>query len=126
MPAKNPEDCTHLFGKHVGKGDLEGLISLYEEGATFVGSDRIVHTGLGSIREILAALAEQRPQISMNVFKVVQVGDDLAVLYNDWTVIRKMPEGNPAEITNKAIELVRRQPDGSWRYVFDDPFARKE
>jgi uncharacterized protein (TIGR02246 family) len=100
--------------------------SLYEEGATFVGGDRSVHTGWASIREILAALAEQRPQINMNIFKVVQVGDDLAVLYNDWTVRRKTPEGNPAETTNKAIELVRRQPDGSWRSIYDDPFARKQ
>jgi ketosteroid isomerase-like protein len=60
----------------------------------------------------------------MNILKVVRVGDDLAVLYNDWTMAAKAPDGNPFEMTGKAVEVVRRQPDGSWRFVLDDPFAR--
>jgi len=25
---------------------------------------------------------------------------------------------------HKAMEIVRRQPDGTWRFVIDDPYAR--
>jgi len=46
------------------------------------------------------------------------------VLYNDWTGTMKGPDGAPVKMAGKAIEIVRRQPDGTWRFVVDDPFAR--
>jgi uncharacterized protein (TIGR02246 family) len=124
MPAKNPADCDRLFGDYVGAGDLDSLLSLYEKGATFIRNNRSVHTGLDKIREILSGMAQRQPKISMNVFKVVEAGDDLAVLYNDWTITTKSTDGRHVETTHKAIEVVRRQPDGTWLIVFDDPFAR--
>ena len=68
MPAKHPAECDRLFSEYVGSGDVESLLSLYEEGAAFVPHDRSVHTGLDNIREILSRLAQQQPTISMNVF----------------------------------------------------------
>jgi uncharacterized protein (TIGR02246 family) len=125
MQAKKPADCDRLFGEYAGKGDLKGLLSLYEEECTFVRADRSVHTGLAEVRKILASVAERRPRITMNVFKVVRVGD-LAMLYNDWTMTTNASDGSSTEATHKAIELVRRQADGSWRFVLDDPFAREQ
>jgi ketosteroid isomerase-like protein len=34
------------------------------------------------------------------------------------------PDGNPRERAGKAIEVMRRQADGSWKLVIDDPYAR--
>jgi ketosteroid isomerase-like protein len=56
--------------------------------------------------------------------KVVQSGDDLAMVYNDWHMSAKRPDGQPVEASGKAIEVVRRQPDGTWRFILDDPYAR--
>ena len=126
MPAAKPEDCNILFGEYVGKGDLDALLSLYEEEATFVHGDRSIYTGLADIRKCLEHFTERKPKISMNIFRVVTAGSNLAVLYNDWTMKTKDSEGNPAETTHKAIEVVRQQADGSWRFVLDDPFAREE
>ena len=46
------------------------------------------------------------------------------MLYNDWRMTVTGPDGNAAESSGKAIEIVRRQADGSWKYVVDDPNAR--
>jgi len=48
-------------------------------------------------------------------------GEDLAVLYNDWSL---RADGKPAELVGKAMEVVRRQPDGTWLFAVDAPFAR--
>jgi ketosteroid isomerase-like protein len=56
--------------------------------------------------------------------KVVQSGDDLAMVYNDWHMSAKRADGQPVEVRGKAIEVVRRQPDGTWRFILDDPYAR--
>jgi ketosteroid isomerase-like protein len=60
----------------------------------------------------------------MNVVRVVRAGDDLAVIYNDWSAVGRAADGSPVTMEHKAIEIVRRQSDGTWRFAVDDPFAR--
>lgn len=33
------------------------------------------------------------------------------------------PAGDPVELRGGTAEVARRQPDGSWKYVFDHPFG---
>jgi ketosteroid isomerase-like protein len=63
-------------------------------------------------------------RVQLKVTKVVRVGEDLAVLYNDWSGSMEGPDRQPTEMTGKAIEVVRRQADGTWRFIVDDPWAR--
>ena len=60
----------------------------------------------------------------MNVKKVIRIGEDLAVLYNDWTGSLTGPDGQPTAMAGKALDLVRRQADDTWRLIVDDPWAR--
>jgi ketosteroid isomerase-like protein len=100
MPALKPEDCDRLFEYYLNAGDLNHLVMLFEP------------------------LLATRPRIKLEVVKVVQTGKDLALVYNDWTLSATGADGNPIERSGKAIEVVRRQPDGSWRFAIDDPTAR--
>ena len=124
MPAKRPEECDLLFGEYAASGDLEALLSLYEDGATLVSADGASHTGVEEIRKALSVLEKLRPKIRMNVFSVVEAVDNLAVLYNDAKSTIRDPDGLEREMVRRAVEVVRRQPDGTWRFVFDDPHAR--
>ena len=47
--------------------------------------------------------------------RVITAGD-VALLYTDW-------ESTAGE-AHKAIELLRRQPDGTWKLIVGDPRAR--
>jgi uncharacterized protein (TIGR02246 family) len=124
MAARTPEDCDRLFGEYVNGGDLESLIALYEPTASLVQQDGSVATGHSAIRKALSGFAAMQMKIRMNVVKAVKAGEDLAVLYNDWSMSAKGPDGQPVEMAGKATEVVRRQPDGTWRFAVDDPFAR--
>ena len=124
MPARTPEDCDRLFAERVNAGDVDGVARLYEPRATLVQQDGSAATGAGAIRDALAGFAALKPRLTMNVTRVVKSGDDLAVLYNDWTLVGTGPDGKPLEMTGKAIEVVRRQRDGTWLFAVDDPFAR--
>jgi ketosteroid isomerase-like protein len=46
------------------------------------------------------------------------------VVHNDWRMVVKGPAGVPLAAAGKAVEVVRRQPDGTWRFALDDPFGR--
>ena len=36
MPARTPEECDALFAVNINRGDLEGLVALYEPKASLV------------------------------------------------------------------------------------------
>jgi ketosteroid isomerase-like protein len=61
--------------------------------------------------------------MTTEIVKVV-AGDDLAMVYNDWHLSAKRPDGQLVEASGKALEVVRRQRDGAWRFILDDPYAR--
>lgn len=122
--ARAPEDCDRLFGDRLNAGDADGLVALYEPSGTLVRQDGTAAVGHQAIREDIARIIALRPRITMNVVRVHSGGGDIAVLYNDWHATATDPDGNPIQLSGRASEIVRRQPDGTWRFVIDDPYAR--
>ncbi len=119
MPARTAEECDALFEERINAGDLDGLVALYEPNAAFVPQDGEVLHGTAAIREALAGFVATKPRLKMNVTRVIPIGTDLAMLYNDWTMT-----AGAQTATGKAIELMRRQADATWRFVLDAPFGR--
>jgi uncharacterized protein (TIGR02246 family) len=123
MKADTPEDCDRLFVACVTAGDLDGLVSLYEPGARFVTRGGDVAMGREAIRNALQRLTKVATEIEIHVVKVVAL-DAIAVIYNDWTTRATRDDGRVLEANGRAIEIVRRQPDGRWLFAIDDPFGR--
>ena len=124
MTARTPEDIDRLFTERMAAGDVDGVVALYEPEGGLVSQDGLVTTGPAAIREALARLAAMRPRMTTNPVRVVRTGADLAVVYNDWKLSAVDAEGRPVTMEGRAIEVSRRQPDGTWRFVLDDPFGR--
>src|SRR5947199_6059765 len=123
MAAKAPEDVDRLFEECVNAGDLDGVLALYEPEATLVLPEGDL-TGTTAFHDSTKQMLAARLRLQMKVTKVVRVGEDLAVLYNDWTGSMTGSDGQPMAMAGKAIEVVRRQADGTWRFIVDDPWAR--
>jgi uncharacterized protein (TIGR02246 family) len=119
MSARTPEACDNLFEQRINAGDLDGLVALYEANATFVPQAGDALHGTTAIRQALAGSVAMKPTLKMKITRVIPIGEDLAMIYNDWTMTAGGQNG-----TGKAIELMRRQPDGTWRFVLDAPFGR--
>lgn len=119
----SPEDCDRLFAACVRAADLDGLVSLYEPTARFVKPDGDVVMGREAIRSALQRLTQVATEIEIHVVKVVAL-EAIAVLYNDWTTRATSEDGRVLEASGRAIEVVRRQPDGRWLFAIDDPFGR--
>ncbi len=120
MPVSNPEDLQRLFAERANAGDLDGLIALYEDGAAFVGPDGEDASGSDAIRERLQGLLAMAPQITPTSSRAVIAGD-LALLSNRWRMTLGPGDGERAGLEGRSTEVARRQDDGSWRYVIDDP-----
>jgi uncharacterized protein (TIGR02246 family) len=120
---ERPDDCDRAFAACVKARDLDGLMALYEPEAQYVRRDGTVVIGQAAIRALLQSLTTVATEIEMNVVRVVAL-NGIALLYNDWQSKTTSEDGRVRESAGKAIEVVRRQPDGRWLFAIDDPFGR--
>lgn len=100
--------------------DLDGLLALYEPDAAYVAADGSRVVGAEAIRALLGGMLAAEPRFENATNYVVESGS-IALLSNTWTAVVKPPEAEPVELGGTSIEVARRQPDGSWRYVIDAP-----
>jgi ketosteroid isomerase-like protein len=61
--------------------------------------------------------------ISGEIQKVVEAGDT-ALLVNRWVLDGTGPDGSAVQMRGVSADMMRRQADGSWRVLVDDPWAR--
>jgi ketosteroid isomerase-like protein len=97
---------------------------MYEPGARMIppASGQLI-TGHERIRQVLAGLIRSQTQLESQVVRSATVGD-VAVLYSDFHGSTLGASGEPQSIHQHAIEVLRRQADGSWKPIFGDPSAR--
>jgi len=122
MPAREPRELHHVFAEALNAGDLDGLMALYEGNAAIVPEPGQVVTGSDNIRKVLSGFLALKGTIALHTRTVVRVGD-LALLHAEWTLKGTGPDGQPVELAGRTSEVVRRQTDGSWRYVIDNPYS---
>jgi ketosteroid isomerase-like protein len=108
-PAMQPEDLGEYFLERANDGDVEGLVALYEPGAVLAFPPGQLAAGHEEIRAVYAELLAGRPVFSSAGQQPVIRHGDLALTST------RLPGGGAT------VEVARRQPDGSWRWVIDQP-----
>ena len=122
-PEEAPEDWPRLFTEHLNAGDLDGVIALYEAGATFVQQSGDTLVGRDRIRRVIAGLIATSTRLQSRVVRAVTV-DDVAVLYTDFDGVTVDASGGQVDVRHHAMEVLRRQRDGKWKLIVGDPHAR--
>jgi uncharacterized protein (TIGR02246 family) len=122
LPHK-PEDWPSLFDRNLNAGDLESVMALYEPDARLVARSETV-VGRDRIRDALAGMIQSKTRLQSRVIKAITV-DDVALLYTDFQGTAVDPSGKAIEVHYKAIEVLRRQPDGAWKLIVGDPNGRE-
>src|SRR5437867_441818 len=120
MAAHRPEECDLLLAVSINAGDLEGAVAFYEPGARFVESPHKTVEGSDGIREVFRAMLADKPRLTIEVPKVVESGD-IALLCSKWSSTVTGADGQDRTDTGNGREVVRRQADGTWRFVIDFP-----
>jgi len=122
MPAHKPEECDILIDQALKNRDLDAAVALYEPNATLVLDAGEVAIGKAAIREALKGfLAFDEVRFTREI-SAIQSGDgDLAMLRGAWRATSTGPDGKSVTVTGNNVEVVRRQPDGTWLFVIDHP-----
>jgi len=123
MAGQNPEDAHRLFIDAFNAQDVDALVALYEPDAVLCNKAGKPVRGLQAIRQAFEAILSSKPQMKLRTRYAIPLGD-LALLRSDWEIRGAEADGIPFEPhRHSSTEVVRRQPDGTWRYVIDHPFG---
>ena len=119
MPALQPEECEILYAEALNRGDVEAVVALYEPDAKIRrGSGEIV-SGAAEIREHVRQLLSVKPTVTLVGSVFVSSDGAVALTSARWSMTATAPDGSPMSESGQSMELVRRQPDGTWRFVLD-------
>ena len=121
LTATSPAHLMTLFAQRIAAGDVDGLIALYEPDAVFEPQPGTVLRGADQIRPALAGLAALRPEITYAGEPDVVIVDDVAMVSNAWTMSATLPDGGGHREGGLSADVLRRQPDGSWLILIDQP-----
>ena len=107
--ASRPEDLGRLFFERVRSGNLDGLVALFEPEAVSAQPDGGRVTGHDAIRRMFEELLDEGPSFTPVEDRPALRTGDLAL------TSRRLTNGEVP------VEVARRQPDGTWLWVLDQP-----
>jgi ketosteroid isomerase-like protein len=121
--ANTPEETGRLISEAITAADMDAALSLYEPDATFAlpaafGGGSV--TGLDGLREAFGGLLALSPELTVNAEKTL-VSGDTALVIGHWTLKGRDPDGSEIDTGGRYADVVRRQSDGGWLFVIDNP-----
>ena len=122
MRTETPEAVLQSIVDGINTGDLDSLMTLYEPDAVFATQPGTVTSGHPGIREALSNFVAAKGTLDLKVTRVLK-GGDLALVVGNWTFVGTAPDGQPLKLAAKSADVLRRQGDGTWRFVIDNPWG---
>jgi ketosteroid isomerase-like protein len=115
----DPAQLPATFARAFNAGDLAAVDRLFEPEAVRVLTPGVVVTGDGR-RGATSSFMKLGIPIVLTLRHTYVYGD-LALLIGDYLIEGVRPDGERVHIEGTATDVVRRGPDGYWRYAIDNP-----
>jgi uncharacterized protein (TIGR02246 family) len=104
------------------QGDIDGIMRTYEPGAVVVGEPGTPISGTPALRAMFAGFIAAKAHFTFLGHEVFQA-DDLALHLTPWRMAGVAPDGTAIAARGLSVAVLRRQSDGRWLLVIDDPYG---
>ena len=122
MSNATPVQVLESIVTGINSGNLESLMPLYEDQAAFAAEPGSLAHGTPGVREALTGFISMNGNLDLEVTRVLEVGD-LALVVGVWSFHGTGPDGAPVRLEARNADVLRRQADGTWRFVIDNPWG---
>jgi len=122
MSKGTPEEVLKSIVDGINAGNLEAVMPLYETRAAFAAQPGSLSHGLPGIREAVAGFLAMKGKLDLQVTRVLEASD-LALVIGAWSFTGTGPDGKPVTLSAKSADVLRRQADGTWRFVIDNTWG---
>lgn len=104
------------------EGDIDGIMRTYEPGAVVVGEPGAPVSGIPALRTMFAGFIAAKAHFTFLGHEVIEAGD-IALHLTPWRMAGVAPDGTALGASGLSVAVLRRQPDGGWLMVIDDPYG---
>jgi uncharacterized protein (TIGR02246 family) len=106
----------------VAAGDMNAILATFEPSAVMAAQPGINVTGTAALRGAFNQFLAISPKITVTSQETIQAGD-IALHSYTWKMSGKTPDGSPVEQSGFSSVVLRKQADGRWLMVIDNPFG---
>ncbi|MBI5287740.1 MAG: nuclear transport factor 2 family protein [Chloroflexi bacterium] len=123
MAFTSPQESVTSFLAAFNTGDRAALLDFYEPGAMLIAEPGQSVTGHEAIGAVIDGFLGTGGKLTMTS-SYCYVNGDMALTGAAWSLAGKDADGKPVDLGGaNTAEVMRRQPDGSWRYILDTAVA---
>jgi ketosteroid isomerase-like protein len=108
--AARPDDLTRLFVERANAGDAAGIAALYEDSAVMAYPRGSQTVGRAAIRALWEHILADRPHFEPESPLPTLISADIA-----------LTSTSPKDGAGARAQVCRRQPDGTWLRLLDQP-----
>lgn len=106
------------------KNNIDAVMNAYEPGAAVVFDPGQPVTNEQQLRQMFSGMAAAKPVFTYSGHEVV-VSGDTAVHIAPWQMVAHTPDGQEIRQSGLSVAVLRRQADGSWKMVIDNPHGAR-
>ena len=125
MPAKTPLIVINRLIAAIRERNLESMVALYAQDAILAVQPGSLVQGTASIRSFFEGLFRTNPENRYELKDFIEAGD-LALFTAKWTILSPPLPNVPLPTTNHQAIILRKQPDGNWLIIVDNPWGAAE
>jgi ketosteroid isomerase-like protein len=122
MSNVTPEEVLRSVTECINSGNLDSLMMFYESDACFASQPDQFSKGRENIRHSLQGFIDMQGKLESKIKRVFQTSN-LALVISEWSFNGTGLDGNPVNLASTATDVLRQQPDGTWRVIIDNPWG---
>jgi uncharacterized protein (TIGR02246 family) len=106
----------------VASQNMADVLATYENGAVMVGPDGDLAKSSPALQKMFEGFFAVKPKLTFSDHNTL-IADDVAVHTNNWKMDATLPDGTKIQNGGLSVIVLRKQPDGNWLMVIDNPFG---